>query len=147
MHMHDIDRGFPRSNFETAVSQEWESQLTLDRGDVRWSFWFITMTVTFWWPGWGAMVYWIVTADVGMLSTRLVNFNFYPRPVLASGYCRCLRLSVCVSGRPSITKFVRTITHQPFKLGSPNLVQRCKRPLSRSLLFCGAIDLDLQGQI
>ena len=42
---------------------------------------------------------------------------------------------------------VRTITHHPFKLGSPNLDQRCKIPWLRSLLFCGAIDLDLQGQI
>ena len=28
---------------------------------------------------------------------------FYPRPVLAFGYCRCLRLSVCVSVCASIT--------------------------------------------
>ena len=27
---------------------------------------------------------------------------FYPRTVLAFGYCRCLRLSVCVSVRPSV---------------------------------------------
>ena len=27
---------------------------------------------------------------------------FYPRPVLAFGYCRCLRLSVCPSGRPIV---------------------------------------------
>ena len=51
----------------------------------------------------------------------------YPRTVLASGYCRCLR--------PSITKFVRAITHHPFMLGSPNLDQRCKIPWLRSLLF------------
>ena len=30
---------------------------------------------------------------------------------------------------------------------SPNLVQRCKIPWLRSLLFCGVIDLNLQGQI
>ena len=30
------------------------------------------------------------------------NGFFYPRPVLAFGYCRCLRLSVCVSVRPSV---------------------------------------------
>ena len=48
---------------------------------------------------------------------------------------------------PSVTKFVRAITHYPFKLGSPNLDQRCKRPWLRSLLFCGMIDCDLQGQI
>ena len=26
-----------------------------------------------------------------------IPYGFYPRPVLAFGYCRCLRLSVCVS--------------------------------------------------
>ena len=73
---------------------------------------------------------------------------FYPRPVLAFGYCRCLRLSVCVCvhvcGKHLL---VRMITHHPFKLGSPNLDHRCKRPWLRSLLFCGVIDLGLQGQI
>ena len=29
--------------------------------------------------------------------------HFYPRPVLAFGYCRCLRLSVCVSVCAAIT--------------------------------------------
>ena len=28
--------------------------------------------------------------------------GFYPRPVLAFGYCRCLRLSVCLSVCPSV---------------------------------------------
>ena len=73
---------------------------------------------------------------------------FYPRPVLAFGYCRCLRLSVCVCVRPCVNyELVRAITHHPFQLGSPNLDQRCKRPWLRSLLFCGMIDHDLQGQI
>ena len=39
-------------------------------------------------------------------------------------------------------KLVRMITHQPFKLGSPNLDQRCKKTL-----FCGAIDHDLHAKI
>ena len=60
---------------------------------------------------------------------------FYPRPVLTLWYCRCLRLSVRPSVSPSVTKFVRAITHHPFKLGSPNLDHRCKRPWLRSLLF------------
>ena len=34
-----------------------------------------------------------------------------------------------------------------FKLGSPNLDQSCKIPWLRSLLCCGIIGLDLQGQI
>ena len=66
------------------------------------------------------------------------GYPFYPRPVLAFGYCRCLRLSVCPSVRPCVNhEFVRAITHHPFKLGSPNLDHRCKRPWLRSLLFGG----------
>ena len=77
-----------------------------------------------------------------------ISSNFYPRPVLAFGYCRCHSLSVCVSvcvcGNHML---VRAITHHPFELGSPNLDHRCKRPWLRSLLFWGVIDLDLLGQI
>ena len=71
----------------------------------------------------------------------------YLRPVLAFGYCSCLSLSVRPSAHPSVTKFVRAITHQLLKLGSPNFDQRCKRPWLRSLSFCGTIDCGLQGQI
>ena len=56
----------------------------------------------------------------------------------------CVCVCVCVSVN---NKLVGAIIHQPFKLGSPNLDQRCKRPWLRALLFSGAIDLDLQGQI
>ena len=65
---------------------------------------------------------------------------FYLRPVLAFGYCRCLCqcvyvcLSVCVFVNH---KFVRTITHHPFKLGSPILDQRCKTPWLGFLFFRG----------
>ena len=52
----------------------------------------------------------------------------------------CVRVSVN-------HEFVHVITHQPFKLGSPNLDQRCKRPWLRALSFCGMMDRDLQGQI
>ena len=63
---------------------------------------------------------------------------------MAIGYCRCLRLSV----RPCVNNLlVRAITRDPFKLGSPNLNHRCKRPWLRSLLFWGVIDFNLQGQI
>ena len=77
------------------------------------------------------------------MSQCLLQPCCYPRPVLAFGYCRCLRLSIS----PSVTKFVRAITHYPFKLGSPNLNQRCKRSGLRSPLFYGTIDRELQGQI
>ena len=45
---------------------------------------------------------------------RFVFVSFYPRPVLAFGYCRCQYLSVrvCVSIRSC-----PPITHHPFKLG------------------------------
>ena len=72
--------------------------------------------------------------------------HFYPRPVLALGYYRCLRPSVRpsvrrLSVRPSVTKFVRAITHYPFKLGSPNFDHRCKRPWWRSPLFWDWLNL------
>ena len=74
----------------------------------------------------------------------MISRWFLPEACMAIGYCRCLRLSV----RPCVNHLlVRTITRDPFKLGSPNLNHRCKRPWLRSLLFCGVIDLYLQGQI
>ena len=62
---------------------------------------------------------------------------FSPRTYLAFGYCRCLRLSVCIcpSVRLLITSFVYTITLVPFKLRSPNLDQRWETPWLESLLF------------
>ena len=63
---------------------------------------------------------------------------------LPESVCLCVCLSVCVCGKHVL---VRAITRHPFKLGSPNLDHRCKRPWLRSLLFLGVIDLDLQGQI
>ena len=75
--------------------------------------------------------------------------HFYPRPVLDFGYCNrpclCICQCVCVSVCVCINHLlVRTITHQPFKLESPNLKHRCKTPWFRCLLFWGVIDLELQ---
>ena len=77
---------------------------------------------------------------------RLIAFYcfYYPRPDLAFGYCRWLRLSVCVCGNHLL---VRAIICYPFKLESPNLDQKGKTPWLTSLLFLGVIDLELQGQI
>ena len=53
---------------------------------------------------------------------------------LPASVCVCVRVcvSLCVNHL-----LVRAITRDPFKLGSPNLDQRCKRPWLRSLLFIG----------
>ena len=59
---------------------------------------------------------------------------YYPRTVLAFRYCRCLRLSDCPCVRVSQTLAGPRDNSGPFKLGSPNLDQRCKIPWSRSLL-------------
>ena len=63
---------------------------------------------------------------------------------LPASVCLCVCLSVCVSVNPEL---VRAINHDAFKLEPPNLDKRCKTTWLRSLLFWGAIDLDLQGQI
>ena len=57
---------------------------------------------------------------------------------LSASVCLC----VCINHL-----LVRTITHQPFTLESPNLDERRKTPWLRCLLFLGVIDLNLQGQI
>ena len=70
-----------------------------------------------------------------MLDMLKVNL-FYPRPILAFGYCHCLRLGVYVYVCVFINHLlVRLITLDPFKLGSPNLDQRCETPWLRSLFF------------
>ena len=87
-----------------------------------------------------------ITSLVGQApaSAFLLEASFGLR-VLSLPASVCVCLSVCLSGVNHL--LVRVITLDPFKLGSPNLDQRCKRPWLRSLLFCGLFDLDLQGQI
>ena len=78
-----------------------------------------------------------------MLFTR---GQFWPSGIVIAcvcgSVCPCVCMCVCINH-----ELVCTITHRPFKLGSPNLDQRCKTPWFGSLLFLGMIDLDLQGQI
>ena len=68
--------------------------------------------------------------------------QFWPSGIVVA--CVCVSVCVCLCVNH---EFVRAITLRPFKLESPNLEHRCKTPWLRSLLFCGVIDLDLQGQI
>ena len=44
-----------------------------------------------------------IVFDVFMLFILVMSLLFYPRPVLAFGYCRCLRVCVCACVCPSIT--------------------------------------------
>ena len=72
--------------------------------------------------------------------------QFWPSGIVIAPVC--VSVSVCVYVCVCINHLlVRTITHQPFKLKSPNLKHRCKTPWLRCLLFWGVIDLELQGQI
>ena len=86
--------------------------------------------------------------DINNTHLSLINPLNFPRQVLALRYCRCLRrcVSLCVSLCVDYL-LVRAITQNPFKLRSSNLDQMCKTIWWRSLSFCGAIDLDLLGQI
>ena len=70
--------------------------------------------------------------------------QFWPSGIVVACVCLSVCPSVCVCGKHLLA---RAITHHPSKLGLPNLDNRCKRLWLRSLLFCGVIDLDLQGQI
>ena len=65
--------------------------------------------------------------------------QFWPPGIVA-----CVWLCVCLF---VYHLHVRAISQDPFKLGLQNLDQRCITSWWRSLLFCGVIDLELQGQI
>ena len=88
----------------------------------------------------------IVNYVIGHLTIRnkliFTRGQFWPSGIVIA--CVCGSVCPCVCSNHEL---VRTITHRPFKLGSPNLDQRCKTPWFGSLLFLGMIDLDLQGQI
>ena len=58
--------------------------------------------------------------------------QFWPSGTVVARVCLCVRPSVRVCGNHLL---VRAITHHPFKLGSPNLDHRRKRPRLRSLSF------------
>ena len=115
------------------------------------------------WREWPAIWH----ADVSWPSSELIStVHFYPRQVLAFGYCHRLRLCVYVyqslacphdnssphdlqgqiwlksSNLPHFELF-RPITHHLLKLESQNLDHRCKTTWLRSLLFWGLIDVDL----
>ena len=66
--------------------------------------------------------------------------QFWPSGIVIACVCVCVRVCMCVSLCVNHL-LVRVITRDPFKLGSPNLDQICKRPWLRSLLFGGQLTL------
>ena len=85
---------------------------------------------------------WFVDILLPSLRTPFLPEASFGLRVLSSPLSVYLSVCVCINHL-----LVRTITHQPFKLESPNLKYRCKTPWLRCLLFWGVIDLELQGQI
>ena len=98
-------------------------------------------------------------ANIFKVSCSLADANscliftqgqFWPSGIVIAcvSVCVSVRVWLCVCVCQCVNHLlVRTITRDPFKLGSPNLDQRCKRPWLRSPLFWGVIDPELQGQI
>ena len=73
-HTHDLDLEIPRSEVETALSQELNGQLAWNERDMSRPF--MTMILTFIWPWWGGWTYQIatgVTSNVSVPSTYLVK--------------------------------------------------------------------------
>ena len=71
------------------------------------------------------------------MTVKKIAIPFLPEAsfglwVLSSPASVCVSVCVCVNHL-----LVRAITRDPFKLGTPNLDQRCKRPWLRTLLFWG----------
>ena len=73
------------------------------------------------------------------------SHGFYPRPVLAFGYCRCLRLSVCVCVRQPRA----CPRHKSWRVQAKTTKfgQKVQNNMVKVPIVLGAIDLDLQGQI
>ena len=60
-----------------------------------------------------------------------------PLTIFTRGQFWPLGIVIACVRRPSVTKFVRAITHHPLKLESPNINHRCKRPQLSSLVLGG----------
>ena len=83
-----------------------------------------------------------INTELNHMSTVFTRGQYWPSGIVVACVCLCVCVRPCVNH-----ELVRAITHDPYQLGSPNLDRKCKRPWSRSLMFLGVIDLDLQGQI
>ena len=81
-----------------------------------------------------------------VININFTRGQFWPLGIVVP--CICLCVPVCVCNCVCINlELVCTITHHPFKLGSPNLDDKCITHWLRFPSFLGAIDVNLQGQI
>ena len=66
----------------------------------------------------GEVLLFLLTFIIFSIPTYLIKvYSFYPRPVLASGYCRYMRLSLCVCVRVCM----RVCARQPLPFPRDNL--------------------------
>ena len=80
------------------------------------------------------LIIWMTVLPLKRPPLVFTRGQFWPSGIVIACVRVCVR--VCVNHL-----LVRAITRDPFKLGSPNLDQRCKRPWLRSLLFGGQLTL------
>ena len=93
------------------------------------------------------MIYLGWTHKWTILSVVFTRGLFWPSGIVVACVCPFVRPAVSLSVHSSVTKFVRAITHYPFKLESPNLDHRCKIPWLRSLLFWSWLTLTLTFKV
>ena len=83
----------------------------------------------------GIAIYMYIGKKEVPLNHKSPKLSFYPRPVMAFGYCHRLNLSLCVSVNH---KLVGAISPHPFKLKSPNLDQKMQNILLKVPIVLGA---------
>ena len=94
------------------------------------------LSLTYWgWGKWPPFRRWHAVSNA-FLPEASLGLRELSSP---ASLCVSVCVSLCVNHL-----LVRAITRDPFKLGSQNLDQRCKRPWLRSLLFLGWLTLTLK---
>ena len=106
-----------------------------------------------WTYNWQAK-FWIVSSWMvhfrkcthAFVNTIFTRGQFWPSGIVVACVCLCVCMCVCVCVSVN-HELVWAIIHQPFKLGLPNLDQRCKRPWLRNLLFLAQLTLTFKVKL